>query len=157
MVLYLEPVAFSNCSLKEPLLNGYTIFLGLTFTFLLPPIIFAPTDCRFFFILVNKINKYSKLATSLLTFTFIARPEFQTRVRGFFFNTETKEKKNLDPNFKLGSSYLISISCDSHSPLSPITPLPSPLFKTYNFFPQIFRSNSFLLQFINCLRETFYR
>jgi hypothetical protein len=47
----------------------------------------------FLFILVNKINKYSKLATSLLTFAFIARSEFETRVPIFFYT----EKKNTDP------------------------------------------------------------
>jgi hypothetical protein len=36
---------FSNGSFKEPLLNGYAIFLGQTFTFLLQPITFAPTNC----------------------------------------------------------------------------------------------------------------
>jgi hypothetical protein len=54
-----------------------------------------------FFILVNKINKYSKLVTSLLTFAFIAIPEFETRVRFFLFYTETK--KNMDSSLKLGS------------------------------------------------------
>jgi hypothetical protein len=42
-------ILFSNGTFKEPLLNGYADFLGmiftLTFTFLLPPITFAPTDC----------------------------------------------------------------------------------------------------------------
>jgi hypothetical protein len=38
-------------------------------------------------ILVNKINKYIKLASSLLTFAFIARFEFETRVRIFFLET----------------------------------------------------------------------
>jgi hypothetical protein len=37
--------AFSNDSFKKPLLNDSAIFFGLTFTFLLQPITFAPTDC----------------------------------------------------------------------------------------------------------------
>jgi hypothetical protein len=48
MVLCLELLlndAFSNGSFKKPLLNGYAAFLGLTFTFLLQPITFAPTYC----------------------------------------------------------------------------------------------------------------
>jgi hypothetical protein len=40
---------------------------------------------QIFFILVNKTNKYSKLTISLLGFAQIVRPEFETRVRVFFF------------------------------------------------------------------------
>jgi hypothetical protein len=89
---------------------------------------------RFFFILVNKINKYSKLVTSLLTFACIVRSEFQTRVQMDHF-----------------------VFAQNLSPLSPISPLPFSSVPKIRFFPQFFRSNLFLLQFINRLRETFYR
>jgi hypothetical protein len=53
---------------------------------------FLPLTGQFFFILVNKTNKYSKLVISLLGFAQIVRSEFQTRVR-FFFTQKRKKKK----------------------------------------------------------------
>jgi hypothetical protein len=63
------------------------IILCAACTYCLPaqlPLMLLLTD---FFILVNKTNKYNKLVISLLGFAQIARPEFETRVRDFFFFT----------------------------------------------------------------------
>jgi hypothetical protein len=48
-----------------------------------------------FFFLVNKTNKYSKLVISLLGFAQIARPEFETQVRVFFYTQKRKKIKKI--------------------------------------------------------------
>jgi hypothetical protein len=64
---------FSNGSFKEPLLNGYATFLGLTFIFLLRPIIFAPTDCPSHRSLIpTQCSKNKKFKTLWITNPFLS-------------------------------------------------------------------------------------
>jgi hypothetical protein len=62
--------AFSNGSFKKPLLNGFTIFLGLTFAFLLQLIIFTPTDCPSHSLLIPiQCSKNKNLKTNIVRIT----------------------------------------------------------------------------------------
>jgi hypothetical protein len=58
---------------KEPLLNCYAVFLGLTFIFLLQSITFAPTDCpshRSLILIQRSKNKNLKTEIPRITTTF---------------------------------------------------------------------------------------
>jgi hypothetical protein len=89
-ILYLEPLlngAFSNDSFKELLLNNFVIFLGLTFAFLLPLIIFAPTDCPSHCSLIPiQRSKNKNLKTKI--------PQITNHFSSIFIYKKRKEKRD---------------------------------------------------------------